>query len=406
VPPPRLRPLLLVLTLPPLLAGCDAGAAPPRDDGAARAPVATEWEPRVEMGGELYPSFLLATATVRRWDDGPRVVREKDLVGDVIGVLGARVVAPRDGARVRLEVDAPAFVERSSVEAVLARKGDVAELYPSVAYDWNALLRVEQPQVVNVTFRLYVDGAPVGEEVRPVGVRSVNDAPWEMERDGERTDLSWMFAAYVNENHPRIDGILREALDHHAIEAFVGYGGTPDDVYEQVYAVWNVFQRRDFRYSDINRPSFEASEVHAQHVRFLDEAMTARQANCVDGSVLFASVLRKIGIDPVLVLLPGHMMVGFYLDADHREIAFLETTMLGDEDITALPEDGALPASFTDRVSVETRNQASYRTFAEAVEEGTRLYDEALPKIEAAAPDYALVDVLEARAFGIRPIGR
>lgn len=406
MPHPRLRPLLLAAALPLLLGGCRADAAPSRRDAEAAGPVATQWEPRVEMGGELYPSFLLATATVREWDDGPRVVREKELVGDLIGVLGARVVAPRDGARVRLEVDAPAFVERSSVEATLARKGDTAELYPTVAYDWSALLRVAQPQVVNVTFRLYVDGAPVGEEVRAVGVRSVNDAPWEMERDGERTDLSWMFAAYVNENHPRIDGILREALDHHAIDAFVGYGGTKDDVYEQVFAVWNVFQRRDFRYSDINRPSFEGSEVHAQHVRFLDEAFTARQANCVDGSVLFASVLRKVGIDPVLVLLPGHMMVGFYLDPEHQEIAFLETTMLGDEDITALPEDGALPQSFADKVGVETRNQASYRTFAEAVDEGTRIYDEALPHIEAGAADYALVDILEARAFGIRPIGR
>jgi hypothetical protein len=403
--PPRLRPLLLAAVLPLLLGGCRADAAPARAAEAA-SPAAPQWEPRVEMGGELYPSFLLATATVRRWDDGPRMVRERTRVGDAIGVLGARVVAPRDGARVRLEVDAPAFVERSSVEAVLTRKGDVAELFPSIAYDWGALQRVEQPQVVNVTFRLYVDGAPVGEEVRAVGVRSVNDAPWEMERDGRRTDLSWMFAAYVNENHPWIDGVLREALDHHAIDAFVGYGGTQDDVYEQVFAVWNVFQRRDFRYSDINRPSFEAAEVHAQHVRFVEEAFTARQANCVDGSVLFASVLRKLGIDPVLVLLPGHMMVGFYLDAEHREIAFLETTMLGDEDITALPEDGALPASFADKVGVETRNQASYRTFAEAVEEGTRRYDEALPRIEAGAEDYALVDVLEARAFGIRPIGR
>ena len=33
----------------------------------------------------------------------------------------------------------------------------------------------------------------------------------------------------------------------------------------------------------------------------------------MDGSVLFASVLYKLGIYPVLVRIPGHMFVAFYI---------------------------------------------------------------------------------------------
>jgi hypothetical protein len=44
------------------------------------------------------------------------------------------------------------------------------------------------------------------------------------------------------------------------------------------------------------------------------------------GSVLFASLMYKIGIMPVLVVKPGHMFVGYYLDKDRKQFEFLETT--------------------------------------------------------------------------------
>ncbi|MFZ8431498.1 hypothetical protein ACO1MU_14375, partial [Staphylococcus aureus] len=68
--------------------------------------------------------------------------------------------------------------------------------------------------------------------------------------------------------------------------------------------------------------------VSSQHVRFIDDSVRVRQANCIDGTVLFASILRKIGIDPLIVLVPGHAFLGFYLDGQRRQIAFLETTMM------------------------------------------------------------------------------
>ena len=37
-----------------------------------------------------------------------------------------------------------------------------------------------------------------------------------------------------------------------------------------------------------------------------------RSANCIDGSVLIASVLQRIGLRSFLVLVPGHAFVGFY----------------------------------------------------------------------------------------------
>ena len=73
--------------------------------------------------------------------------------------------------------------------------------------------------------------------------------------------------------------------------------------------------------------------MFSQHVRLIDESITHSQANCVDGSVLLASILRKIGLYASLVLVPGHCFVAFSLDRELEEIRGLETTLIGAQDI-------------------------------------------------------------------------
>jgi hypothetical protein len=84
----------------------------------------------------------------------------------------------------------------------------------------------------------------------------------------------------------------------------LGYQGSEDDVLNQVFAIWNVFQRRGIKYSSITTTSSTSKKVASQYVRTFSDILNAKQANCVEGSILFASVLRKIGMAPFLVLLP------------------------------------------------------------------------------------------------------
>ena len=71
--------------------------------------------------------------------------------------------------------------------------------------------------------------------------------------------------------------------------------------------------------------------------------------NCGWG-VLFASLLRAINIEPILVRTPGHMFVGYYTDANHKDMKFLETTMIGDVDL-----DDFFPDERLDSTMVEKR---------------------------------------------------
>lgn len=74
---------------------------------------------------------------------------------------------------------------------------------------------------------------------------------------------------------------------------------------------------------------------------------------------MFASLLRAINIEPILVRTPGHMFVGYYTDANHKDMKFLETTMIGDVDLDDFFPDEQLDSTMVGK----TQNQMSRITF-------------------------------------------
>jgi hypothetical protein len=243
-----------------------------------------------------------------------------------------------------------------------------------------------------IRYAVSVNGVDLGWDQLQIRVRSVNDVPFYVESSltGESQDLSYIFAGFVNESHPAVQHVLQEALDSRAVQRFVGYAGNPEDVGLQVIAIWYALQRRRVRYSNIATPSAASpsGKVYSQAVRFIDESIDSQQVNCVDGSVLFASVLYKIGIHPILVRMPEHMFVGYWLDEEHSAYEFLETTLLGQ---------GRRPASLKESVN---------RLLA-AIGSANKVFnDDVQPAIQRGEPGYLLIDIAEFRKAGIHSIPR
>ncbi len=167
----------------------------------------------------------------------------------------------------------------------------------------------QKPAILKI--RVYIDDEEIAELNETIQLKAVSDCPFYVILDDEGEsldDISITFAAYVNENHPWIDGLLKDALDAAKELGLTGFTvyqmGSQDEVMLQVFAVWNALQRRGIKYSDIST-NIPSKRVYSQSVRTVEETIKASQANCVDGSVLMASILRKIGMDVDLVMVPG-----------------------------------------------------------------------------------------------------
>ena len=209
------------------------------------------------------------------------------------------------------------------------------------------------------------------------------------------------FAAYVNEDNPNISQVLREALDSRIVNRFWGYQSKdPKVVDKQVYALWYVLQKRGFKYSSFSNSSLSSNVVFTQRVRTFDDALQSAQINCVDGSVLFASLLKAININPILVRVPGHMFVGYYTDRLHQEIHFLETSMIGDVNLDDFFPEEKLDSTMAGK----SQESVSKFMFEKSKEYATRIYNEHKDLIHSGKGNYMFLEIDKATRAYVQPI--
>jgi hypothetical protein len=362
-----------------------------------------EFTPIAGWDHQLFPSFVVATATIRVPDaDEDEEEADSLPLGDRQGLLGVEIESPGDDVEIKVTITSDTILEPSTFTGTLDAEGTTYRIFPRIKYKYGALTRNKQPVPVAVTFRVEVGDEEAEEQTATITLRSVNDCPFTIV-DGEQvTDVSFVFAAYVNEQHPFVDKVLREALNAGVVDSFSGYqSGHPADVYRQVYALWHALSERDVRYSNITTSAAENKTVHSQHVRLIDESINNAQANCVDGSVLLASLLRKIDIEPMLVFIPGHCYLAFYLDAKQERLVALETTLIGSTSDTS---DAQIPG-VKDVVDDEWRQQNSWGTFCSAITMGCADFVKNRARFnDKADKNYQLISIAAARRLGILPI--
>jgi hypothetical protein len=126
-----------------------------------------------------------------------------------------------------------------------------------------------------------------------------------------------------------------------------------------------------------------------------------KQANCVDGSVLLASALRKIGIEVFLFVTPNHCYIGFFTDPRREHMVGLETTLLGKADKGTFEKTKGLRALLDDE---KTFDEASFESFEAALGVGTKNLEADTGKMLGGEFRYMQVIVSEARKQGIRAI--
>lgn len=384
------------------------------------------FEPWSYTETDLFPSAMISTATVdwngksetaedKKTDDDPELeMEEPPIFGDENGWLGVVLLDVDEGSSVSVEISIDGYMKPSTWTGEIEQSCEEARIVPKAKWDYEALRKVKEQTPVVATFKVSVNGETLTEQTESYIIRSINDCPFYVllnEEDEEFEDLSWIFAAYVNENHPWIDGILKEALQTELVDSFTGYqSGDPEEVIKQVFSIWHVLQRRGIKYSDIST-TLPSKFVASQTVRFLDDTIDGTQANCVDGSVLMASILRKIGLDVHLVMVPGHCFLAFRLTdqpidgidelfAEGSGFLGLETTMLGNDKLKPLKELPKMPDKLKQK-----EFQASFDTFQTALGVGSgSLEEHADAMLSGNTPDTQLISIKEARDFGIMPI--
>ncbi|MBR4506117.1 MAG: hypothetical protein IKP21_05015 [Bacteroidales bacterium] len=265
--------------------------------------------------GQLYPSMLLATNN------------QLDTKRPTLNTFSITLTAPADNSVLRVVVDSSALNYVTIFQEILPHHGEEYTFQPSIKWKYDVLRRLRQPGAVDLTFTCYINDEEVDIKNLHLAYRTVNECPLSLYYQGVNHDFRWLFAAYVNEDHPQIEQIITDIMGQGTVRRLNGYQGTERNVRDQVFAVWYYALDHGITYSSISCTSNPSSRANVQHIRFFDEVYSSRQANCIDACVFFASILRKIGLKPVIFVEPCHAYLGYYTDKGRKNISLLETTI-------------------------------------------------------------------------------
>lgn len=124
-------------------------------------------------------------------------------------------------------------------------------------------------------------------------------------------------ASFVTPNHPVVSKvvveaakILKEQTGNSTLSEY--QTGNPTDVIRQVAAVYGALHDKGIVYRALPA-SFEAV---GQRVTLPEAVLTGKLGNCVELSILFASVLEAIGINTAIIMEQGHAYLGVWLVDD------------------------------------------------------------------------------------------
>lgn len=353
-----------------------------------------EWTPRVSLEGNIFPSYILAISNF------PHQQNKDHSVGDGDGSIDVLVKTNAPNSKIKIHIESPnsKIILPTDYEISLPEAGIYYTINPPVNWSYEGLSRVKITQPTNVIYRFSVNGGPIETKTVVARLRSINDCMFGYKgAHGAFVDTSWAYAAYVDETNPGIDWYLRSMLNTGLINQVSGYQEGGAGVYRQVFALWDVLLRSGFRYSNIASMPEPGGTLFVQQVRLLNDSMRTAQSNCVDGTVVMASILEKAGIHCFLCLVPGHCFLGFYLDEQGTQPALLETTMMGGASVAMaqVPEAGSFGSLF----SPTTKQSVAWQSFNAAVQYGAREYER-----NRILGQLRIVDIPKLRQIGIAPI--
>lgn len=198
-----------------------------------------------------------------------------------------------------------------------------------------------------------------------------------------------LLCAFITPNHPEITKLAARTADYlgkwsdsPSLDAY--QRKNPNRVRMQAAAAYAALQEQNIVYS-VPPASFEAV---GQRVRLCDAVMQQKLGTCLDLTLLYAAVLEAIGLHPLLILQPGHIFAGVWLE----EQTFPEAVQDDPSLLTKRLADGIGEVAVVECTALTAGKSLDFDGACAAAER------------ELSEPIEYIIDVSRARLSGIHPL--
>ncbi len=237
--------------------------------------------------------------------------------------------------RVSVEVEIQGFSDPCTDTAEIASgQTKIIRLLPTITHEARLTLTEIRRTECRVIVRKHekTGSGVLRDKTYPLRLHAADTALLAIEKlDGTIEDLTDYLSVFVTPHDETVGEVLtltRKKAD------MVGYQGDPIHARQitqsQAKAYFETLQEKyDIQYSSASLNFGKVPGQFTQRIRLPKDTLNEKSANCIDGTVLFASLLQLVGFEPFLVIVPGHAFVGWRIWRGSNDYDFLETTMIG-----------------------------------------------------------------------------
>ena len=200
-----------------------------------------------------------------------------------------------------------------------------------------------------------------------------------------------LLASFAMPNHPAVISMIQLAANYlkewTKDPSLAGYQfGDPNRVKQMAAAVYAAIQKKNIVYAE--PPS--SFEEFGQRIRLADQILDQHLGTCMDLTLLYVSCLEAMGLNPIMILMNGHIFAGVWM----IEESFSDLLM---DDPSQLEK--RMSRGIYEITVVECTALCSGKNLS---------FDDAVALAEKEVNDYSnfafVIDVKRARSMGIRPL--
>jgi hypothetical protein len=172
-------------------------------------------------------------------------------------------------------------------------------------------------------------------------ITSRRDFPWTIKGFSQQADYN-LIAAMVTPTDPGVEKLIRTAAnydpDHAMTSGYDSDGDSSGSVSQRLSNVWDA-ETTDYKLTYIGTTDSFASGS-SQRIRLPAEVLDQSSGNCIELTLLYASVAEALGMQPAVIFIPGHAYVAIRVDGTSDSYYFIETTMIGQATFTQATHEG------------------------------------------------------------------
>ena len=178
-------------------------------------------------------------------------------------------------------------------------------------------------------------GQTVFAQTVPVRLRAADDMFW-----GASFKYAPFVASWVTPHDPEVEMILARAKELAPERRLPGYedwknqAGQQRETTVEARAIYEAVQSERLSYVKSSLTFGRNLDV-TERIRLPHESLAESSANCIDGVVLYASLFENLGMDPEVVLVPGHAYIGVRVARGAQQYLYFDSALTGRADFAA-----------------------------------------------------------------------